>query len=374
MPKISSAPTAVAVLPAEVIAIYPADRVVDIRWLSQEGGKRGVVVTSSHGDYSFPAVGDTGLVLQYGFNFFYIGRIDISYAAKLAGNVRSKLTGQKLRPTEVDGGEAHLENVAAKSYVRFSNNGDFSLLNAFREGLKYMRNLRRTTISAKTMELFGNGIKIMFGTAIRNPGTGEIPPPGTSGGKVIEFLLQIAYQDIQTVRFHLGEIVDLIAGTVPEMSSFGARLKALLEVTAGPAPLASLKMDEVGNVEVTSATGQIKTSSLGPTTIDSKSTLSASAIGIASIDGQLVQLGGSVEQVIKGTSYVSKESEFLTQLNTFTAALTGFFSATALSLTDPVLASAAGAMAAPAATFTAAVNKFLLTDLPATLSTKTFVG
>ena len=409
MPKIGSAPTAIAALPAEVMAIYPTNRIIDIRWLSQEGGKRGVVVVSSHGDYSFPKVGDTGLVLQYGFNFFYLGRVDMSYAAKLAGNVRDKLTGQKLRPTEVDGGEAHLENVATKSYARFANNGDFSILNGFREGLKYMLNLRRATLSAKTLELLGNGVKIMFGTAIRNPGTGEIPPPGTSGGKVIEFLLQIAYQDIQTVRFHLGEIVDLIAGTVPEMSSFGARLKALLEVTAGPAPLASLKMDEVGNVEMAATTGQMKLSALtkmeqssaaqftqssigpfdissnstltasargqftqssvGPFSISSDSTLTASAQGVASIDGSLVQLGGAIEQAVKGTTRQNIETPMLTALTAFAAAMNVFLTG----LTPLTLVAQANAAQPTAATLLAALQAFQL-SYSTSLSTKTFVG
>lgn len=306
--------------PAEVYATYEETRLIDVKWLSMEGSRRGVVVVNNPGNTSMPQPGDRGLVLGAGNHFYFVGKIEYNYQSKVEGNYINPSTGKKETSKQVEGGEVYLTNTKTKSWVSLSNSGDMSLFNGFMEGFKYFSNLRMPEVIGKTAGLLGNGIKFMVGTAVRNiPSVGEQPIAGTSGGKALEALLQIAYMGVQTVRFHLGEIMDLTTGLVPELSTWGARVKALLEVTAGPAPLGSITIDELGNTEIKSTTGDVNvTATLGnvtmqgtqtvtvgvpatPVKLGSISILPNGTININSVSGQVVLSGMPVGGILLGS-------------------------------------------------------------------------
>jgi hypothetical protein len=246
----------VFIQPAEIISVYESDRFADIKWLGMEGTRPGVVIVNNPGNTSMPKPGDRGLVIGTGNYFYFIGKIEYGYVNKVNGNYTNPDTGKVQTSKLVKGGETYLTNTDTKSWLNLPNTGDMELLNGYTEGFDYIANLRISKLLGKTVGMFANGINFLVGTAIRNvPGKGDQPIAGSSSGKALEALLQIAYMGAQSVRFHLGEIMDLVSGASPELSAWGARLKAILEVTAGAAPLGSLKIDESGNLEVKSTTG-----------------------------------------------------------------------------------------------------------------------
>lgn len=310
---------------AKVLSVYEEDRLIDVQWLSIEGTRRGIPVVNDSGNKSMPQPGDKGLVLGTGNHFYYLGTIEYNYKSKINGTFINPDTGRKDTAKQVESGETYLTNTKAKSWFDLSNSGDMSVMNGFMEGFKYLANLRLSKLIGKSIELASNGINLAIGTAIRNvPGKGEQPISGSSNGKALEALLQIAYMGVQSVRFHLGEIMDLVSGTVPELSSWGQRLKAILEVTAGAVPLGSLKIDEAGNTEVKSTTGDVHVESTvgdvqmtatagnvniygtSAVAIDSVGNISISApTGVVSITGLAtagVLLGGplAIHQVLWG--------------------------------------------------------------------------
>jgi hypothetical protein len=252
----------VFIQPAEVLATYNEDRLIDIKWVGMEGTRRGVIVATDCGNSSMPKPGDRGLVIGTGNYFYFIGKIEYDYKSKVEGKYVNKDTGKKETARQVDDGEAYFTNTKTKSWLSLSNSGDMSILNGVMEGFKYLANLRFSQLVGKTAGLFGNGIKFVVGTTVRNvPGAGDQPVVGTNGGKALEALLQIAYMGVQSVRLHLGDVTDLTTGLIPELSAWNARLKAVLEVTAGSAPLAAVKMDVAGNTEIASTLGSIKLNS-----------------------------------------------------------------------------------------------------------------
>lgn len=267
MAKLPGTP-ALVVNPAKVIAVYEDTRTLDVQWLSLPTTKRGVIFVGQAGNYSLPKVGDAGIVIGNGMVYYYLGNIEYNYTQKIAGSVPDDLTGVAVSHKKVSAGELHITNVLQQVWLNIANNGDFSLFNGLLEGFKYLRSLRLVQVFGKTIDLMGNGVRVSVGNAIRNiPATGQKPVAGTSGGKALEILMQVAYQSVQTVRLHLGELTDLVTGATPELGSWGQRLKAVLEVTLGPAPLAALKIDELGNIELSSTTGQIGINSGSPASI-----------------------------------------------------------------------------------------------------------
>ena len=250
--------TDIFIQPAEVLATYEEDRLIDIKWIGMEGTRRSIVVVNNPGNTSMPQPGDRGLVIGTGNHFYFIGKIEYDYRSKVEGKYVNKDTGKKTSAKQVEGGEVYITNTKAKSWLGLINNGDMSLLNGFMEGFKYLANLRLPQLIGKTVSLAGNGIKFAIGTTVRDiPGVGPQPVVGANGGKALEALLQVAYMGIQTVKLHLGDVTDLTTGLIPELSSWGARLKAVLEVTASVVTLGSLKIDELGNVQIKSTTGQV---------------------------------------------------------------------------------------------------------------------
>ncbi|MFA5132677.1 MAG: hypothetical protein WC444_05145 [Candidatus Paceibacterota bacterium] len=294
------------VCPAIVLAVHPEDRLVDVKWADAEGGRKGVVMINDMGSYSMPNIGDSVLVLGTGVDYFCVGKIEYGYKAKLNGKQRVQGSSTPLKYKNVGPGEIIINHIRKLSWLKLANSGDFSLMNGFIEGFKYLRSIRTARVLGRTIELVANGVKIGAGTVIRNiPGKGEQPITGESGGKALEYYIQIAYNSIQSVRFHLGEIRDMTLGVVPEVSSLGGRVKALLEVTQAAVRMGFLVIDEAGNVELTS---KVATTVVG---------------------GTEVKLGGvaAQEPVIKGQSYSTAEINFLSKMTSFVTALQAYITA-----------------------------------------------
>lgn len=241
---------------AQVVAVDERNRLIDVQWIGMEGGKRGIIMINDPGSYALPAVGDQGLVIAQGVNYFYLGKIDYNYAAKVDGRVKNVL-GKLIRS-----GVTALGNIRAGSWLSFPNTGDFSLLSQMADGIKYVTKTRKLTASSRTFEVLAHAtkeVKVRIGAALRDiPATGESPVTGTSGSSALEVLFQIVYQTIQSARFHIGEVTDSLG--IFELSSWGLPLRVVLETTAAPPTntgVTGYKVDNAGNVEIKTTTGQV---------------------------------------------------------------------------------------------------------------------
>lgn len=247
--------------PAEVTGADPDNRTVDIKWYGLPSGVQKVLVVSDTGDFSFPRVGDIGLVIQHSAQTFYLGKIEYGYKQKIDGKVIDTETESKILAKRVREGEVYIGNLLRRVWLSMSSAGDFSLLNGFNEGLRYYLTGRILKLAGMVTQVVGNGVTFKLGSVMRdgavkkNVIAQEVPLV-----PAIEACLELLYQQVKIARLHLGHIKSQVtdAGVgVDEFSTFGGRLRAILEVAAGPVTMASLKMDELGNIELTSLAGTI---------------------------------------------------------------------------------------------------------------------
>jgi hypothetical protein len=291
--------------PARIIATHPEYRVVDVAWMGTETTKHNVIVVNEYGSYSFPKVGDTGLVLGNGFQYYFLGKIEYGYNVKIEGKYKNPDTGEmidvvdtqtgaKVQAKNVKDGEILLANFVKRIWLALSNSGDFSLVNGLSEGLRYYTKDRLLKLTGMVVQVVGNGLEAAFGTRVRAlTGVGLTPVPDeTLKAPATEFFVLLKKLGVKTERLHLGYVSDSMVGA-DEFGSFGgARLKALLEVCKGGIPVAVLKMDEAGGVELSSTT----------TNVMLNATLG------------LIQLGGigAMNPAVKGTELFSVLTNFWT--------------------------------------------------------------
>lgn len=293
------------VQPAKVIKVDPVQRSVDVKWLGQESGAKDIPILTNPGSFSMPKVGEGCLILLSESWEYYLGKLEYNYANKIEGTTSDPHTGEKIIAKEVKGGEVFLSNLAKRAWMSITNSGDFGLLNGLNEGLKYFTKGRILRLAAMTVRVAGNGLKAALGSTVRDlPGKGATVI--TEGAApTVEGFVEISKAGVKLARAHLGEVKDTTLGSVPDTSSYGSKLRVLLQSLAGDSPLAEVKLDEAGNAEMKATTGK------------------------ALVDGTEVQLGGvaASEQVIKGNQYTSAESSFLDAMDTLLDALTAYFSA-----------------------------------------------
>lgn len=255
--------------PAKILATHPADRLVDVAWIGTETTKQNVVVVDSYSNYTFPKVGDTGLVIGNGVHYYFLGKIEYGYAVKIKGKVKNPKTGEHteirdvstgrpIQAKEVKDGEIFLANLASRVWLSMTNSGDFSLLKGLQEGLRYYAKDRLLKLKGMVVQVVGNGLEAAFGTRVRAlTGVGLTPiPDETLKAPATEFFVLLKKLGVKTERLHLGYVSDSMVGA-DEFGSFGARLKAILEVCKGGIPVAVLKMDEAGGVELSSTTTNV---------------------------------------------------------------------------------------------------------------------
>ena len=296
---------------AKVIASYPRSRTVDVQYVTSDRSRQNVLVIGGYGDYSFPKVGDLVCVLSSQHKDYCVGVVEHFYEAKLNGDVKDEFTGERVYVKAVKDGEVYISNVLKRIFLFLSNSGNFSLLSGDNDGLAYYLKNRYLRLKGQITQIIGSGTTGAFGYVYRNRGKGYEPIPSTENplAPAVEFMTEIVFNKLKVARIQLGHVKDTLG--VDEVSSYGGLLEAIIEVFSAGVPLASLKMDKSGNIEL------------------------ASKAAKTVVDGLEVQLGGvtAAQSVMKGNAYTSAETQFLTSFNTFLGQLATFVGQCAL-ITD----------------------------------------
>jgi hypothetical protein len=251
--------------PAKVIATYPQERTVDVEMANFQARKSGVIVVNNPGNYSFPAVGDMGLVIgQDTTGYYWIGKIEYGFARKISGET-DPATGRKYPLREVADGEAYISNPKNGTGLMLSSSGGFSLLAYIQDGISYIGNklgtpLRMLQAKARTFQATATNVLLNLGVVVRSiPPTGD-SPISYAGQAATEFLVKvqkvIGVVAQTVVKFQLGDIMAEPAASttgIPEQSTAtGGLLKAVLLVNddAGATELGALRIDNLGGVEI----------------------------------------------------------------------------------------------------------------------------
>ncbi len=262
-----------ALFRAKVLSVDPENRTVDVLRLNAEAKYNRVMVTSTSGNYSMPDVGDIGLVIGDVTSMYWLGRLDFGYKKHLEGAINPK-TGKKWGVRLIEGGAVQITNLITKVGLYFSNSADFSLINDFSDGIKYLKEksgspLRWLKLLGRSVSLEGANVFVNAGTVIR-----KIIPTGfaavndmTGAALAKEFSVfvkkPVGPGETDSARLQMGDVLQEPVVTaqagIPEVSSFpGAFLRVLLAgFTAAGIIGGSIKIDDIGNVEVGTLLGQI---------------------------------------------------------------------------------------------------------------------
>lgn len=318
---------------AIVKAVSAENRHVDVKYVGSDRGKSSVVVVTDPGSLSFPKVGDYVLIISVDEVDYCLGKVEYQFA--------TKLEEADPKPRKVEGGETFLTNLAKRTWLYLANSGNFSLMNGLNDGLKYFSKSRVLRLAGYALSLVGFGTRINFGSVTRNiPGAGSTTiPSDVVTIPAVEALIDLTVNKIPVALFHIGQIFTNTATPAPIPSSWGGRLRALLQVfNAGGLPAASLQMDEVGNVELSSLLANVM------------------------LNGLSIQLGGitATEPVMRGTSYTAAETTFLTAVQTFCTVIESAFAVGVGSSAQnaavlTAINGASGALKAAASTFSGAL-------------------
>jgi hypothetical protein len=264
-----NSPDVPLVLLGTVVATDTKNRLIDVKYHGSQHSKQNVMVINDYGSFSFPNLDDTVLLVVNGERVYCIGKIEVAYKAQIEGKTvegqtekqlltkKDGNTDVKIQAKEVGNGEIYLGNIVKRIWMLISPSGDFSLMNGLNEGLNYIRSTRLLSLAAKTVTMLAPPQLVNFGTVIRNIASIPTAIPGdVPTVPAVEGLIELYYNLVKIARFHLGNVKDTTLG-VDQLGSWGARLRALIEVCTGPVPMAVLKMDELGNVELSSTSGVV---------------------------------------------------------------------------------------------------------------------
>ena len=250
---------------AKVISVNPDDRLINVEWLNGKKPVFNVRVVTGSGDFSFPEMGDIGLVIGDEVTYYYLGKIDTQYRSKLKGEVKNK-AGDTLKGKIITNGEAALANIAKGIWLTLGNSENFSLVNGLQEGIKFVKFIglvpvRLMKVMAQTVSLLASGQVLNVGTVTRvitGQGAQIITDPQIPTQGALEVLAEVRnLAGLRQSKLHLGNIFiePIINQTTPieERTTLGLQaLRAFLGVfdPTGVAPLASVKMDQLGNIEI----------------------------------------------------------------------------------------------------------------------------
>jgi hypothetical protein len=256
MPGISEKGHKTWITPAEIKAVKAVDRLVDVQFLGTDRQTYGAMVITPPGNFSMPKVGDRGLILSTGDEReYYIGTYYHGYEDYLTkGKVKDKNTGTEFLGKEVQAGEINFTNLVKRVWLSIANSGDFSLMNGLNEGLRYFRGTRFLRLSGMFIHNLANGSVFKLGSVVRDiPSQGKKVISSDAGPTVpaLEALIKLIIEPAKSLlaRFHIGHVKNDLG--VDEVGSWGARLRAILEIgNPGGVPIAVLKMDESGNIEL----------------------------------------------------------------------------------------------------------------------------
>ena len=239
---------------AKVQSVDTDNRTVDIIWFGLGTGAHNVPIVNGPSDYSMPSEGDIGLVIGVENNSFYIGKVDYGYAARLAD---PKTLGLYKSLSE---GDVYISNKKTTAGLALTSLGDFSLATG-EDGFRHIASTRETSVEGQTTSVLGYAANFVVGMVRRLNQIVPLVPGGIV--PAVEGLLEIALNGVRTARLHLGDVQNTVG--VIEYSSYATAtpLKAVLEVcNALGTPIAGIKIDTAGNIEITSKTGQVQVNGL----------------------------------------------------------------------------------------------------------------
>jgi len=256
---------------AQVTAVYPDFRTLDVKWLTGDQTVRQVTIISGFANFSLPASGDFCLVMGNDSGYYCLGKIDDHYVEKLAGNVTDK-RGNKLKAKLVPPGESVFMNLAKNIILTLGNSGNFSLLNGMQEGISYVKSAGTATI--RTLQLLGqtivseaSGQLVNLGTVLSFvPGIGMfvVQNPQTKQGAV-EFAVRMTdpVTALGTASLKLGDIftepiVSADKSILEPHTDIGAAgaanwLNAYMGVLIKGVEVGTVKIDNKGNISVNAA-------------------------------------------------------------------------------------------------------------------------
>jgi hypothetical protein len=247
--------------PARITGIDAEKRVLSVEWIGTEGGRQNVIMTNDSGSYNMPDIGDTGLVIGNGLWYFWIGKVEYGYRDKCAGKIKDQDTGRRILAKLINEGEIFIGNIKNRIALSMQSNGSFSFINGFLDGIVYTVKYRIMQLAGQRVELNGNGVNVVAGSCVRDlPGVGTTVMPDESGtANAQEFFVEVLKSGVRTARIHLGYVRNALG--IDEVGSWGTRLRALLEICDGPIPIAVLKVDDSGNIEISSLLGNVMVNS-----------------------------------------------------------------------------------------------------------------
>jgi hypothetical protein len=264
----------ISIGPAKVMAAYPDERIVSIKWLNRPTDRHNVMVVTDPNSYSFPQVGDCGLVISVDNYDYFIGKLEYRYADKINGTSEGRTkdaSGQDIYAKKVQPGDVFLAPLLRATSLFLSKTGGMSLSAKSGDGLVYYAYNRLAKLKAKATIILGQGVTAAFGKVMRDLGAGlqVIPNVDLPTTPSVESLIDVTINTFRMARLHLGHVLNSVG--VPELGSIipTARLRAILEVCTASVPIAVLKMDELGHIELSSTIGKIMIDSTAPVPLDS---------------------------------------------------------------------------------------------------------
>jgi hypothetical protein len=264
MPK-PDAPQPLQASAATVKAVDSTNRFIDIQYMGSDRTKKEVILVMDPGNYAFPKVGDRVFVLDVGERTYCLGRIDYRYKTLVDGGTKDETTGVEIKTKDVHDNEIYLGNFLKRTWLSLSNSGDFSLMAAKGggEGLKYIFKDRFLKLAGMAVQVIGNGARVAFGSVVRNI-AGEITPIPSDAPLLpaVEGVIDLYYSTLRLARMGIGHIKNSLG--IDEFGSWGARLRAIIEVCQAGVPIAVMKMDEAGNIEISSTLAQVMLDSTIP--------------------------------------------------------------------------------------------------------------
>lgn len=253
------------IVPAIVKQTDPTARTLVVQPFGTDRQVTDVYVVNDPGNYAFPKINDVILLLSTTTRAYAVGVVQMRYANKLERKTaKDPETNSYVRADEVDNGGICIGNITNKTKLRIDNNGDFSFWSALFAGFSFEAMKQIFTFAANNFTINAGTVKSYIGSVFRSiPGTGNTPmqalPPidttGTPGFAAVEVMFDLLYRQLRLARFHLGHILNSVG--VPELSSLAKPIRALLEVCLSGATICSMKMDEGGNIEVSTTIGKV---------------------------------------------------------------------------------------------------------------------
>jgi hypothetical protein len=248
------------IAPAEITGVNVDNRTLDIAWIGHPGGVRSVKIVSDAGDFSMPKTGEVGLVIQHETQAYFLGKIEYGYKQKIDRQVYDPNNEKIVYPAKrVSEGEVCTASPLNDLWLSMANSGDFGFSNGVINGLRYYASREKLQLKGKLLALLGNGITAKLGSVLRDVTGMDDPVAEVPLFPAIEALIDLIFMQVRLARLHIGHVKNNKG--IDERSTFGGKLRAVLETAAGlpgnPVMSASLKFDDSGNIELTSLLGKI---------------------------------------------------------------------------------------------------------------------